>query len=157
MNSETTIALDDATSEALKAELLPVGTLWASFGEIHTLEGAPFGTRMIVDVTDFRIEGERLNARMKGQSTADWGSLSTDGAFQLDVRAIMETDDGATILAQYHGRCDFSDPSAPGPVYATPRFETGDPRYAWLNNVQAVMKGKVELPTQITYRIYAVS
>jgi hypothetical protein len=150
------IEVSDATRAALQAELVPAGILWASFGEIHTLDGAPFGTRLIVDVTDVRIEGPGLNARMKGQATADWGSLAADGTFQLDVRATLETDDGALILAQYHGRCDFTNPEAPGPVYATPRFETGDPRYAWLNKVQAVMKGHVELPTQITYQIYVV-
>ena len=148
--------VQDTGTDALQAELVPVGTLRASFGEIHTMDGAPFGTRIIFDVTDFRVEGERLNAKMKGQATADWGSLAPDGTFQLDVRATMETDDGALILAQYNGRCDLSDPASPGPVYSTPRFETGDPRYAWLNKVQLVMKGKVEIPTGITYRMYLV-
>ena len=46
-----------------------------------------------------------------------------------------------SVFVQYNGRFDLSDPAAPGPVYTTPRFETGDPRYAWLNKVQAVMKG----------------
>jgi hypothetical protein len=41
-------------------------------------------------------------------------------------------------------------------VYSAPRFETGDPRYAWLNTIQAVMKGRVDLPRQITYRMYEV-
>jgi hypothetical protein len=150
------IDIDEATQLALEAQLVPMGTLWAAFGEIHTMEGAPFGTRMIFDVTDVRVEGERLNARMKGQATADWGSLSAGGVFQLDVRATLETDDGALILAQYHGRCDLSDPAGPGPVYSAPRFETGDPRYAWLNTIQAVMKGRVDLPRQITYRMYEV-
>jgi hypothetical protein len=149
------IDIDEAT-RALEAELVRVGTLWAKFGEIHSLEGAPFGTRMIFDVTEVRLEGDALNAGMKGQATADWASLGPDGTFQLDVRATLETDDGALILAQYMGRCDLSDPATPGPVYATPRFETGDPRYAWLNKLQAVMKGKVELPTHITYGVYQV-
>ncbi len=150
------IDIDELTREAIQAELVPIGTLWARFGEIHTLEGAPFGTRLIVNVTDVVVEAEGLSARMVGQATADWASLCPNGTFQLDVRATMKTDDDALILVQYMGRCDFSDPGAPGPVYATPRFETGDPRYRWLNKVQAVMKGKVELPTQITYQIYQV-
>lgn len=150
------IQLDETTHAALEAELIPMGTLWAGFGEIHTIAGGPYGTRVIFDVNDIRIEGERLNARMKGTAAADWGSLSAAGAFQLDVRATLETDDRALIFAQYYGRCDFSDPAAPGPVYSTPRFETGDERYAWLNTVQAVMKGKVDVPTGITYRIYEV-
>ncbi len=150
------IQVDDRTRAGLDASLSRVGTLWARFGEIHTLEGAPFGTRMIVDVTEVILEGEGISARMKGQATADWGSLGADGTFQLDVRATLVTDDGALILAQYMGRCDLSDPSSPGPVYATPRFETGDPRYTWLNKLQMVMKGVVELPTHITYGVYAI-
>jgi hypothetical protein len=48
------IDIDEAT-RALEAELVRVGTLWAKFGEIHSLEGAPFGTRMIFDVTEVRL------------------------------------------------------------------------------------------------------
>jgi uncharacterized protein DUF3237 len=111
---------------------------------------------VIVDVTDFRIAGERLNGRMKSRAVADWGSLAADGTFQLDVRFTMETDDGALVFVQYNGRCDLSGgPQAPGPVYAAPRFETGDPRYAWLNRIQAVQKGQVDFGKgEIVYQIY---
>jgi hypothetical protein len=37
---------------------------------------------------------------------------------------------------------DFSDPAAPGPLSTTPRVETGDERCAWLNRLQAVMRGR---------------
>ena len=30
-----------------------------------------------------------------------------------------------------------------GVLYGAPLFETGDPRYAWLNQVQAVFRGVV--------------
>lgn len=152
------IAIDDATRQALRAELVPLGILWAKFGAIHMLHGAPFGTRVVVDVIDIRFEGDRLNATMKGTAAADWGSVSEDGTFQLDVRATMESEDGALIFAQYHGRCDISQGlEAPGPVYNAPRFETGDPRYAWLNKVQAVQKGKVDfVKHEIVYQMYEV-
>jgi hypothetical protein len=75
---------------------------------------------------------------------------------QCDVRATLETDDGALILAQYNGRADLSDAGEPGAVYATPRFETGDPRYSWLNRTQCVMKGRVDIPRGITYQVYEV-
>jgi len=103
-----------------------------------------------------RIEGPRLRARMRGTAAADWGSRAADGTVQLDVRATLETDDGALIFVQHNGRCDFSDPGAPGPVYTTPRFETGDERYAWLNRVQAVMRGRSDGKTPIAYRTYEV-
>lgn len=136
------------------AELVEMGTLVADLGQRHILEGAPFGTRVIVDVTDMRIEGERLRARMTGTAAADWGSRAADGTVELDVRATLESHDGALIFIQYNGRVDFSDPARPGPVYTTPRFETGDPRYAWLNKVQAVMKGRSDGATRIAYRMY---
>jgi len=37
-----------------------------------------------------------------------------------------------------------------------PRFETGDPRYAWLNAVVAVAEGRV-LPNAVEYRVFQVS
>jgi hypothetical protein len=144
----------DLLDDVGPASLIEMGTLVADLGDRHILDGAPFGTRVIVDVTDMRIEGERLNARMKGSAAADWGTRAADGTVQLDVRATLETDDGALIFIQYNGRVDFSDQAAPGPVYTTPRFETGDERYAWLNKVQAVMKGRSDGRTLIAYRMY---
>ncbi len=91
---------------------------------------------------------------MKGSAAADWGTRGADGAVQLDVRATLETDDGALIFVQYNGRWDYSDPAAPGPVFTTPRFETGDKRYAWLNKVQAVMKGRSDGRSLIAYHLY---
>ena len=35
------------------------------------------------------------------------------------------------------------------------QFETGDERYAWLNNLMAVGEGKLK-PNEVTYRVYAV-
>jgi hypothetical protein len=144
----------DLLDDVGPASLVEMGTLVADLGERHILDGAPFGTRVIVDVTDMRIVGERLNARMKGSAAADWGTRAADGTVQLDVRATLETDDGALIFVQYNGRWDFSDPAAPGPVFTTPRFETGDERYAWLNKVQAVMKGRSDGRSLIAYYLY---
>lgn len=147
------------TPEALLDDVGPLslremGMLVADLGDRHILEGAPFGTRVIVDVTGMRITGDRLNATMTGTAAADWGSRAADGAFQLDVRATLRTDDDALVFVQYNGRVDFRDPQHPGPVYCTPRLETGDPRYAWLNTVQAVMKGRSNGRSLIAYRMY---
>ena len=139
------------------ASLVEMGTLVADLGPRHILEGAPFGTRVIVDVTDMRIEGERLRARMKGTAAADWGSRAADGTVQLDVRATLETHDGALVFIQYNGRVDFSDPKKPGPVYTTPRFETGDPRYAWLNQTLFVGVGHALPDLTPEYRVYRVT
>lgn len=147
----------DLLDDVGPARLVEMGTLVADLGDRHILAGAPFGTRVIVDVTDMQISGPRLNARMIGSAAADWGTRASDGTVQLDVRATLETDDGALIFVQYNGRVDFSDPDAPGPVFTTPRFETGDERYAWLNKIQAVMKGRSDGRTLIAYRMYELT
>ena len=110
MSTDPQALLDDVGP----ASLVEMGTLVADLGDRHILTGAPFGTRVIVDVIGMRIEGPRLRARMKGTAAADWGSRAADGTVQLDVRATLETDDGALIFVQYNGRADFSDPAAPG-------------------------------------------
>lgn len=148
------LSADEATLAQCACELVPLGTLCARIGGIHAVEGAPSGTRMVVLVTEARIEGERLKAGLKGAASADWGFLGADGVLHLDVRAALETDDGALILAHFTGRADVSDPAAPGPLYAAPTFETGDGRYGWLTALPCVMKGVIDLPRGMTYRIY---
>jgi hypothetical protein len=107
---------------------------------------------MILEVLDARTEGERFTSRIKGSANADWLLVGADGTGSLDVRATVETDDGALVFIQYTGRTDLS--GGPGaPVFVTPRFETGDVRYAWLNRIQAVGKGNLE-GSRLTYDWY---
>lgn len=142
----------------LDIELVPLGTLWAQLAPPVVLEDTPVGTRMIFDVLESTFEGDRLRGRGRGASGADWGLAGPGGVFGLDVRFTLETDDGALVYVQYHGRCDVSGGlGAPGPVFAAPRFETGDERYLWLNSIQAVQKGRLDPETlEITYRMYEI-
>ncbi len=101
------------------------------------------------------MSGDRFNARMCGQAAADWCTIGPDGTGTLDVRVLVETDDGAHVFIQYLGRVDTTTPGAP--IYSTPRFETGDERYLWLNKIQAVGKGILaENGTTLTYEICEV-
>jgi hypothetical protein len=56
------------------------------------------------------------------------------------------------VFLQYHGRVDLSG-GADAPLFSTPRFETGDKRYSWLNKLQAVGKGSL-VGTTLTYELY---
>jgi hypothetical protein len=96
---------------------------------------------MIVELKDTVLEGERLQAKQKGAAAADWVIVGPDGCGMLDVRFCVETHDGALIFVQYAGRVDVANGIGSVPDYSTPTFETGDPRDAWLNKVQAVAKG----------------
>jgi len=133
-------------------ELVPLGTMVAELRPPKVLPKTPAGTRMIYEVASGYIEGERLNAKLAGNAAADWLLVGPDGTGTLDVRSLVETDDGALVLIQYRGRVDLA--AGPrSPLYATPRFETGDPRYAWLNKLQAVGKGFL-VENTLTYELY---
>lgn len=126
-------------------------------GPTHPLLKAPYGARLNVDVIGARIEGPRFNASLLGAAAADWVTPSPDmktGA--LDVRATLKTDDGAIIYTEYRGRVRFG-PDGLNRVFTSPRFETGDARYAWLNGVQCIGKGiSNQHERWLRYRLYAV-
>jgi hypothetical protein len=157
LEAMTTISRPGARAD-LDMELVPLGTLWAQLAPPIVLQDTPMGTRMIFEVMEATFEGDRLRGRSRGNAGADWGLAGPGGVFGLDVRFVLETDDGALVFVQYHGRCDITDGlENPGFVYSTPRFETGDARYLWLNALQAVQKGSLDPQTlEITYKVYEV-
>ena len=120
----------------------------------------PHGTRVTAPITSGRFEGPRLRGNVL-PGGADWTLLRADGVLELDLRVTLETDDGAlvhyTSFGLRHGppdviaalaRGETVDPSA---YYfrTTPRFETGHPKYAFLNRLLAVASGdrRAEGPT----------
>ena len=134
-----------------------LGLVEARLAPAHALLEAPFGGRLIVDVIAARVEGPRLKASLVGTAAADWVTVSADGSIgALDVRATLRTDDGALIYSEYRGRVRFG---AGGlhQVYTSPRYETGDARYAWLNGLQCIGKGVSNAREHwLRYRLYAL-
>jgi hypothetical protein len=111
----------------------------------------PHGTRLTAPIVGGHFEGPRL--RGKVLSGGDWTLLRDDGVLELDLRVTLETDDGALIhMASFglrHGppeviaalaRGETVDPTS---YYfrTTPRFETGHPKYLFLNRLLAVSSG----------------
>src|SRR5947209_20566211 len=110
------------------------------------------GTRVIAPITSGTFEGPRLRG-LVFPGGGDWTLLRSDGVLELDLRITLETDDGALIdmrsFGLRHGppevlaalaRGEAVDPSR---YYfrTTPRFETGHPKYAFLNRLLAVSRG----------------
>ncbi len=138
-------------------ELIPLATATATLAEPMFLPDTPLGTRVIAEVTSFDIKGDRIRGHMKGNAAADWLTLSPGLLGTLDVRLLIETDDGALIFTSYRGRLDLSAGQGTSPVYAAPLYDTGDERYAWINKIQAVAKGTVSADgTQLVYEICEV-
>ena len=146
------------TRSDIRVDLVALGHLSVSLEPPLVLPNTPSGTRYIIGVKSARFEGERIKASLKGSSAGDWLSVGPDGVVgTLDVRVAFETDDGALIFSHCNGRVDMSAGSGVAPIYAAPLYDTGDPRYAWLNKIQAVAKGVITPDlSQLEYEVFEV-
>jgi len=112
----------------------------------------PHGTRVTAPIASGHFEGPRLRGKVL-PGGSDWTLLRADGVLELDLRVTLETDDGARIhMASFglrHGSLEVIaaiaggetvDPSA---YYfrTTLRFDTGHPKYEFLNRLLAVSSG----------------
>ncbi len=110
------------------------------------------GVRRIIPIVGGEVVGDRLRGRILDLG-ADWQTILGDGTAELDTRYGIRTHDGALIdirnFGYRHGpkevlealaRGDDVDPSSYY-MRTHPRFETGDPRYAWLNRTICVGTG----------------
>jgi hypothetical protein len=128
----------------------------------------PFGHRMILEVTEGVVEGERLNGIIRSGG-GEWFLAGADGFGRIDVRFQITTDDGANIYVQYSGVLELNEATmgAIGAGAATdfedhyfrtnPRLETGDSRYAWVNQTLFVGKGHALPGLLIEYDVYRVT
>jgi hypothetical protein len=112
----------------------------------------PHGSRVTAPIASGDFEGPRMRGRVL-PGGGDWTLLRADGVLELDLRVTLETDDGALVhmasLGLRHGPPDVIAALArgervdPASYYfrTTPRFETGHPKYAFLNRLLAVSSG----------------
>jgi hypothetical protein len=116
------------------------------------VQNGPQGTRMVVGVTGGTFEGPRLKGTVAPNAGGDYVTVRADGTIKLDVRLVLTTEDGATILMTYNG---IGKPREGGgyDLRTAPLFETGDARYTWLNSVQAVATGAPGRGN-VTYTVY---
>jgi hypothetical protein len=109
--------------------------------------------RRVGVITGGRFEGERLRGKVLSGGS-DWQSVRPgDGAWILDVRVVLQTDDGHLIGMTYRGlrhgpaavldRIARGEEVSPSEYYlrASPFFETASDRYGWLNGMIAVAVG----------------
>jgi len=141
-------------------------TLQVKVSGAQKIGPVPHGTRLTAPITDGHFEGPRLRGKVL-PGGGDWTLLRGDGVLELDLRLTLETDDGALIhmtsFGLRHGppevlaaltRGERVDPST---YYfrTTPRFETANPKYAFLNRLLAVSSGDRRAEGPI-YTIYEV-
>jgi Protein of unknown function (DUF3237) len=135
---------------------------------VHSVGAGPFGNRQVATVTGGEVSGNRLKGSLVGAG-ADWLLVGQDGFGRVDVRATIQTVDGAHIYAQYLGLLELTPavlaimggggaPTAFGDQYfvTNPRLETGDERYSWVNQTMFVAEGRILPGPRVEYRVYRV-
>jgi glucuronate isomerase len=116
----------------------PLMLLRFTTSAIEELGTTPRGKLSIFPVTGGSFEGERLRGKVLAGG-ADWVVSTADGVFELDVRATLETDDGALIHLTFTGVRDDTRRY----LRTLPRFETAAPQYGFLNRLLAVGVGEL--------------
>lgn len=118
------------------------------------------------------IDGEVEADGIKGtilSGGGDWMLVGADGWARLDARAQFVLDDGAALYGSYHGFLEVNDAvqrwlaadagTAYGDHYyrTSPRFETGDERYAALTRTLFVGEGHLLPGRTVEYQVYRVT
>lgn len=144
----------------------PLMTLKLAVSGLQMVGPTPSGDRRIGLVTGGTFDGERLRGTVL-PGGADWLMVRADGATTLDVRIVLQTDDGAAIGMTYrglrHGPADVmakvakGEPVDPASYYfrTAVAFETASERYAWLNGIIAIGTGS-RPPEGPVYDIFEV-
>ena len=152
--------MNEITTEKLFTLKLDVATPLTLVGD------TPNGNRRIARINGGEFTGENLQGTVHSGG-GDWLLMRPDGVLTLDVRVTLETSDGALIFMTYRGlrhgpdavmeRLNSGQEVDPSEYYfrITPSFETGDNRYAWLNQLVAVGTGH-RFPEGPVYDIYKV-
>ena len=127
---------------------------------------SPSDVRFNFPFTGGEVWGPKLSGKVR-PGGGDFATLRTDGVIMVDVRGILESDDGALIDIAYSGVLDLGPeghanfPKGVMPqelrIQAAPRFLTAHPSYQWLNRLQCYSIGVADLAQQsVTYDVYAL-
>jgi len=115
--------------------------------------GSPGASRAVIPVTGGTFDGPNLRGTVIPPG-GDWTARRQDGSLGLDVRLMLQTDDGQKIGAEWRG-VYYAPPGAAEYARILPMFETGAAKYAWLNHIVTVGVHR-PMPGKVAYRIYRI-
>ena len=128
----------------------------------------PYGRRRIVSIAGGKFTGERLSGKVLPVG-ADWALIRRDNVFNIDVRAVLETDDKVLISFGYTGRWHAPPAEMARLLRREGDLEKGDfyyrtscvfecasnGRYNWLNNIVTVGRGHPKIFGSV-YEVFEV-
>lgn len=126
----------------------------------------PEGLKVNWSIKAGQVNGPKLNA-IFGPQGGDHMTIRHDGIGIVGAYATLQTVDGALIQTRYSGVFELGQkgyqnflkqqwPNAP-PLRVTPRFLTEHPKYKWLNRLQCIGIGEVQMSDLLViYDLYAL-
>lgn len=147
-------------------QLVPFMKFRNSLAQVQDIGQTPYGRRITYITGEGRFEGPKLRGRIL-PGGGDWLLKGEDGLSRLDVRKTFETEDSALIHVTYTGLYRFNETVTArlesgqasdfgDTLFVTQvQFDTGDRRYAWLNETLAVGQGR-ETCDGVEYRVSAI-
>ncbi|MBS0420263.1 MAG: DUF3237 domain-containing protein [Proteobacteria bacterium] len=145
----------------------PLMTFFLDIKPPFNLGKTPVADRRIAELPGGYFEGERLRGRIR-TSGSDWQTVREDSTWMINVRTLLETDDGALIGMSYQGLRHGSPEilqalgrgEAVSPLAYYMRvcvvFETSSERYAWLNRAVSVAHGH-RLRAGAIYNVFEIT
>jgi hypothetical protein len=149
-------------------ELVHEFSFTAALNEAVPVGTGPFGSRRIREVLSGEVTGDRIHGTV-GSGGADWVLVGLDGYGRLDVRLTLHTHDGAHIYVQYFGVIEYTEAALAANAgerssewdehyfRTSPRLETGDPRYEWVNRTVFVARGRLHPGPVVEYQVFRVT
>jgi hypothetical protein len=140
----------------------------ATLTQPEVIGPTPEGIRVNFYVTGGEARGPKISGKIRPVG-ADWLIIRRDGMAVLDVRATLETHDGALIYVQYPGTIDMGEdgydkflqgvmPPNGIVIRTSPRMITSDSRYLWVNRLHCVALGQAFLDRlEVVYDVFAMS
>lgn len=111
------------------------------------------------------VRGPALNGEILHKG-GDWMRVRRDGVGICTIDALIRPDTGGIVMTEYTGVCDFGPdgfdalsrgtPPRTAPLRFAPRYLTAVPSLQWMNRLQCLSVGEVNLERQvIEYDLYA--
>jgi hypothetical protein len=124
----------------------------------------PLGRRIINPVTGGHFSGPKIQGAVVGG--AGWLLQRRDGAVEMDARITLKTADDVIVYMRHEGirhgspevMAKIGKETVDPRLYymrIRPTFETGDQRYAWLNNTMSIGYGD-RRPDGPVYHLYEI-
>ncbi len=152
VNTMSTPAFDELPAPLQSVQTRPLFVMRLDVKPIVMVGATPGPFRRVGIVPSGTFTGERLSGKVL-DGGSDWQTVRSDGSTTLDVRLILQTDDGTNITMAYRGirhgatdviqRLEKGEEVDPASYYfrINPIFETPAGKYEWLNRVIAVGTG----------------